>query len=129
MNPLHRTLIENAGNDNGFEHVVASDTSVVTLASARHANRVLIGLEGSAYHVHFETGSPSLLPELRRSFPAMQLADAFRITTAPDLAGIDLQPVGISLGMKLRWVNALHQPYLGMHRARLLVEVITGRLR
>lgn len=36
------------------------------------------------------------------------------------LAGIDLQPLGISLGMKLRWVDALHQPYLVTHRSRLL---------
>lgn len=250
MNPLQRTLIEKTGNDNGFEHVVASDASGVTLASARHANRALVGLEGGAYHVRFETGSPSLLPELQRSFPAMQIADTFRVgteadlaallrraaslsralpsqaasdfqqavatelaelpagiagtevermvrqrvgqnkfrdammdywggacavtgvaipevlrashakpwaecstdaerldvfngfllsanldalfdrflisfdekgvlITAPALAGIDLQPLGISPGMKLRWVNALHQPYLAIHRNRL----------
>ena len=250
MNPLQRTLIEKTGNDNGFEHVVASDVSGVTLASARHANRALIGLDNGAYHVRFETGSQSLLPELHRSFPKTQVTDAFRVGTeadlaallrrasslsralpsqaandyqqavvaelaelpasiagtevermvrqrvgqnkfrdammdywggacavtgvaipevlrashakpwaecatdaerldvfngfllsanldalfdrflisfdehgvlviAPALAGIDLQPLGISPGMKLRWVNALHQPYLEMHRARL----------
>jgi putative restriction endonuclease len=251
MTPLQRILIEKTGNDNGFEHVVASDMSGVTLASARHANRALVGLEGSAYHVRFETGSPSLIPELQRSFPAMQVADTLRIGTeadlaallrraaslsralpsqtvndfqqavaaelselpegitrteverivrqrvgqhkfreammdywggacavtgvaipevlrashakpwaecatdaerldvfngfllsanldalfdrflisfdeqgllliAPALTGTDLQPLGISPGMKLRWVNALHQPYLVMHRSRLL---------
>jgi hypothetical protein len=31
MNSLRRTLIEKIGNDNGFEHVVASDASGVTL--------------------------------------------------------------------------------------------------
>lgn len=76
MNPLQRTLIEKTGNDNGFEHVVASDASGVTLASARHANRALVGLEGGAYQVRFQTVSPSLLPELLRSFPA-KIADAF----------------------------------------------------
>lgn len=251
MNPLQRTLIEKTGNDNGFEHVVASDASGVTLASARHANRALVGLEGGAYHVRFETGSPSLLPELLRSFPAMQIADAFQVATeanlaallrraaslsralpsqaasdfqqavatelaelpagiagtevermvrqrvgqnkfrdammdywggacavtgvaipevlrashakpwaecstdaerldvfngfllsanldalfdrflisfdeqgalvtSPALTGIDLQPLGISPGLKLRWVNALHQPYLTLHRGRVL---------
>ena len=45
MNPLQRTLIEKTGNDNGFEHVVVSDVSGVTLASARHANRALVGLD------------------------------------------------------------------------------------
>lgn len=41
------------------------------------------------------------------------------LVTAPALAGINLQPLGISPGMKLRWVNALHQPYLSLHRSRL----------
>ena len=251
MNPLQRTLIEKTGNDNGFEHVVASDASGVTLASARHANRALVGVENGTYYVRFQTVSLSLLPELQRSFPATVVeVDAFRIVTeanlaallrraaslsralpsqaandyqqavaaelaalpagivgtevermvrqrvgqnkfrdamldywggacavtgiaipevlrashakpwaecatdaerldvfngfllsanldalfdrflisfdehgvlviAPALVGIDLQPLGISPGMKLRWVNALHQPYLAMHRARL----------
>lgn len=39
---------------------------------------------------------------------------------APALTGIDLQPLGISPGMKLRWINSLHQPYLALHRTRLL---------
>lgn len=251
MNPLQRTLIEKTGNDNGFEHVVMSDASCVTLASARHANRVLVGVESGAYHVRFQTVSPSLLPELQRSFPATQDAAAFQVfaeanlaallrraaslsralpsqaandfqqavaaelaelpagiagtevermvrqrvgqnkfrdamldywggacavtgvavpqvlrashakpwaecatdaerldvfngfllsanldalfdrflisfdeqgvlLTAPTLAVVDLQPLGISPGMKLRWVNALHQPYLTLHRGRLL---------
>ena len=251
MNPLQRTLIEKTGNDNGFEHVVTSDASGVTLASARHANRALVGLDSGAYHVRFQTASPSLLPELLRSFPAMQIADAFQVATeanlaallrraaslsralpsqaandfqqavaaelaelpagiagtevermvrqrvgqnkfrdamldywggacavtgiaipevlrashakpwaecatdaerldvfngfllsanldalfdrflisfdeqgalvtAPALEGIDLLPLGISPGMKLRWVNALHQPYLTLHRGRVL---------
>lgn len=65
MNPLQRTLIEKTGNDNGFEHVVASDVNGVTLASARHSNRALVGLDSGTYHVHFETISQSLMPELR----------------------------------------------------------------
>ena len=251
MNLLQRTLIEKTGNDNGFEHVVTPDTSSVTLASARHANRALVSLDNGAYQVRFQTASPSLLPELLRSFPATQTSNVFQVATeadlaallrraaslscalpsqaandyqqavaaelaelpagisgtevelmvrqrvgqnkfrdamldywsgacavtgvaipevlrashakpwaecatdaerldvfngfllsanldalfdrflisfdeqgvlliAPALAGIDLQPLGISSGMKLRWVNALHQPYLAMHRSRLL---------
>jgi putative restriction endonuclease len=42
------------------------------------------------------------------------------LVIAPALAGHDLQPLGIAPGMKLRWVNALHQPYLAQHRARLI---------
>lgn len=41
------------------------------------------------------------------------------LITAPALAELDLQPLGISPGMKLRWVNALHKPYLAMLRSRL----------
>lgn len=223
----------------------------MTLASARHSNRALVGLENGAYHVCFQTSSQSLLPELQRSFPVTVVeSDEFRIVTeaalaallrraaslsralpnqaasdyqqamaaelaelpagiagteverwvaqrvgqnkfreamldywggacavtgvaipevlrashakpwaecesdaerldvfngfllsanldalfdrflisfdeqgvlviAPALAGLDLLPLGITPGMKLRWVNALHQPYLALHRARL----------
>jgi predicted restriction endonuclease len=38
---------------------------------------------------------------------------------APALTGLDLLPLGIAPGMKLRWINALHQPYLALHRPRL----------
>ena len=41
------------------------------------------------------------------------------LMTAPALAGLDLLPLGIVPGMKLRWVNALHKPYLALHRTRL----------
>lgn len=251
MNLLQRALIEKIGNDNGFEHVVASDANFVTLASARHANRALVGLDNGAYRVHFETVSQSLIPELQRSFPAAPVTNGFRVATeaglaallrraaglsralpsqaandyqqavaaelsklpagivgteiermvrqrvgqnkfrdamldywggacavtgvtipevlrashakpwaecatdaerldvfngfllsanldalfdrflisfdeqgvlvtAPALAGTNLRPLGISLGMKLRWVNALHEPYLSLHRSRLV---------
>lgn len=79
MNPLQRTIIEKTGNDNGFEHVVASDLSGVTLASAHHANRVLVGLDSGAYQVRFQTSSSALLPELQRSFPATQELMRFRL--------------------------------------------------
>ena len=251
MNSLQRALIEKMGNDNGFEHVVASDASCVTLASARHTNQALVGLASDACQVRFQTASLSLLPELQRSFPPTVVeADAFRVVTeaslaillrraaslsralpsqaandyqqvvaaelaelpagiagtelermvrqrvgqnkfrdamldywggacavtgvalpevlrashakpwaecatdaerldvfngfllsanldalfdrflisfdkqgvlviAPTLADLDLSLLGISSGMKLRWVNALHQPYLALHRARI----------
>ena len=69
MNPLQRTLIEKVGNDNGFEHVLDSEADGVTLASARHPTRVWVDLENGAYHVRFHATSPTLLPELQRSFP------------------------------------------------------------
>lgn len=39
---------------------------------------------------------------------------------APVLDWTDVQPLGITAGMKLRWLGALHRPYLAEHRARLL---------
>jgi hypothetical protein len=41
------------------------------------------------------------------------------LVIAPALAGLNLLPLGIVPGMKLRWINALHLPYLALHRARL----------
>ena len=251
MNPLQRAIIEKAGNDNGFEYVLASDVNCVSLASARHPTRILINLENGAYQVLFQAASPTLLPELQRSFPQTDVesggltltteaklaallrraaslsralpnqaatdyllavaaelsalpagiagteierlvrqrvgqnkfrdalldywsgacavtsvaipevlrashakpwaecaSDAERLDVfngfllsanldalfdrflvsfdeqgvlliAPALAGLDLLPLGIASGMKLRWINALHQPYLALHRARL----------
>lgn len=104
MNPLQRTLIEKTGNDNGFEHVVASDVSGVTLASARHANRALVGLDSGAYHVRFETGSQSLLPELQRSFPA-KVADAFRAATEADLAALLRRAASLSRALPSQAAN------------------------
>lgn len=89
MNPLQRTLIEKTGNDNGFEHVVLSDANGVTLASARHSNRALVDLGDGNYCVRFQTTSPSLVPELRRSFPAaLEEANAFRIATEANLSAL-----------------------------------------
>lgn len=89
MNPLQRTLIEKTGNDNGFEHVLASEASGVTLVSARHPNRALVGLENGGYHVRFQTASQNLLPELQRSFPVAGVTtEEFRIVTEADLAAL-----------------------------------------
>ncbi len=251
MNSLQRAIIEKSGNDSGFEHVLTSEASGVMLASARHPTRVLIDVHNSIYRVRFQVASPTLLPELQRSFPQMvmqsggaalaseaalanvlrraaslsralpsqaaidyqqavaaemavlsagivdteverwvrqrvgqkkfreamldywagscavtgvsipevlrashakpwaecasdaerldvfngfllsanldALFDRFLISfdergvlvTAPALASQDLLLLGISPGMKLRWVNPLHQPYLALHRIRL----------
>ena len=109
MNPLQRTLIEKTGNDNGFEHVVASDASCVTLASARHANRALVGLDNGPYHVHFETLSQSLIPELQRSFPVAQVADAFRVATEADLATLLRRAAGLSRALPSQAANDYQQ--------------------
>lgn len=69
MNPLQRSLIEKCGNDNGFEHVLTSTMNAVMLASARHPSRATIELVSDTYQIWFQTVSPSLMPELCRSFP------------------------------------------------------------
>jgi putative restriction endonuclease len=251
MNPLQLALIEKSGNDNGFEHIVLSNTNCVTMASARHPVRVLVSIESDVYLVHFQSSSETLCLELKRGHPASDygadrfeaqgelslaallrraaslaralpsqaatdyqqevdaelaalpagiarteierlvrqrigqnkfrnamldywgsacavtgiainevlrashakpwsecetdaerldvfngflltanldaLFDRFLISfdeqggliIAPALVGQDLLPLGIAPGMKLRWVNALHQPYLALHRTRL----------
>lgn len=86
MNQLQRIIIEKLGNENGFEHVIASDSSGVKLASARHANQVLVGMGSSIYQVRFQTSSSSLLPELRRNFATTQVADTFLAATDAELA-------------------------------------------
>jgi len=110
MNPLQRALIEKTGNDNGFEHVVASEVNCVTLASARHANRARVGLESGAYHVRFQTVSQSLLPELQRSFPVTAVeADAFRIVTEAELAALLRRAASLSRALPSQAANDYQQ--------------------
>lgn len=109
MKPLQRTLIEKTGNDNGFEHVVASDVSGVALASARHANRALINLENGVYHVCFKTVSQSLLPELQRSFPVMLEDDVFQIATEADLAVLLRRAASLSRALPSQAANDYQQ--------------------
>ena len=121
MNPLQRTIIEKTGNDNGFEHVVASDLSGVTLASAHHANRVLVGLDSGAYQVRFQTSSSALLPELQRSFPATQEADAFQVATEADLAALLRRAASLSRALPSQAPNDYQQAV-----AAELAELPTG---
>ena len=75
MNLLQRALIEKAGHNNGFEHVLpGAGDRWLTLGSARHATTVRV----QALAVGFEAkllSSPSSLPsELARSFPTANTA-------------------------------------------------------
>ncbi|MDR2851723.1 MAG: HNH endonuclease [Burkholderiaceae bacterium] len=87
MNPLQRTLIEKAGHDNGFEHVLPS-TETVTLASARHRTRAEVSLSPSnEFDTRFQSASPALLSELRRSFgDGIKNAASFHAATLADLS-------------------------------------------
>lgn len=109
MNLLLRTLIEKTGNDNGFEHVVVSDVNGVTLASARHANRVFVELEGGVYWVRFQAFSSSLLPELQRSFPAIQAADGFCASTEAELATLLRRAASLSRALPSQAANDYQQ--------------------
>ncbi|NMM14205.1 MAG: HNH endonuclease [Rhodoferax sp.] len=69
MNPLQRTLIEKAGHDNGFEHVLPGDEEHVALASARHPAQVTVTVVGDVFDVAIQSGSATLAQELARTFP------------------------------------------------------------
>ncbi|WP_238945099.1 HNH endonuclease [Vandammella animalimorsus] len=89
IHPPQRSLIEGIGHDNGFEHVSSSTAEGVRLDSARHRNQVLVMAQsGGGYGVRFEPAMPSLLPELRRSFPAWasDAAAEFDLPTQADMA-------------------------------------------
>lgn len=89
MNPLQRSLIEKCGNDNGFEHVLTSDMDAVTLASARHLSRISVNLESGAYQIRFQAASPSLIPELSRSFsPPINSSCEFAALNEAELAAL-----------------------------------------
>jgi hypothetical protein len=86
-NPLQRALIEKAGHDNGFEHVLAA-AEAITLASARHRTRAVIFVSPvDGFDAHFQSASPALLPELRRGFAHYAAGStSFHTATLADLA-------------------------------------------
>ncbi len=87
MTPLKRALIEKAGHDHGFEHVLPADSRVVNMASARHPARVAVSLQPQGYAVALVQGPPTLLPELERSFaPWPRDGAAFVATNDAELA-------------------------------------------
>jgi putative restriction endonuclease len=68
MTPLKRALIEKAGHDHGFEHVLSVGSGVVNMGSARHPARVAVSKLPQGYAMALVQGPPTLLPELERSF-------------------------------------------------------------
>ena len=117
MNPLQRTIIEKTGNDNGFEHVVASDLSGVTLASAHHA-RVGVGVyfgPGIYYPSPYYYPPPVYYPQppvviQQQSLPHRRTLALGR-RTARSLRR------GLGLGRHLAAVG-LHDPERGLHWRR-----------
>ena len=89
MNPLQRALIEKAGHDNGFEHVLSSAGDAVGLASARHRSQAAVTAGDESFEVRFQPATPALLPELLRSFqPWAGAAGVFCVPTLADLAAL-----------------------------------------
>lgn len=87
MTPLKRALIEKAGHDHGFEHVLPTSGAVVNMGSARHPARVTVSLLPQGYAVALVQGPPTLLPELERSFaPWQRDGAAFVAATDAELA-------------------------------------------
>jgi len=104
MNLLQRALIEKAGHDNGFEHVlpVATD-GWVALGSARHPVEVTVLTETGSFVTKLSRCQPSLPGELTRSFPeAVQGAE-------PAGAAAFFLPTEAALARWLRRAAALAQ--------------------
>jgi putative restriction endonuclease len=76
MDILQRSLLEKAGNDNGFEYVLPPAADAVELGSARHKARVRIRIveAPNTFGVQIVAGSAALGAELARSFPDLPRA-------------------------------------------------------
>jgi len=88
MNLLQRALIEKAGHDDGFEHVLPSpDVEHVLLGSARHGAEVRVQAVGPGFRVGLDRCQPALPGELARSFPgALQNGMHFSLADEAALA-------------------------------------------
>lgn len=97
MNPLQRALIEKLGHDHGFEHVLASDSAAVALASAQHAAvaKVVTPPTGG-YKVHFTADTPALLPEMSRSFGPQSVGTDFVAESEAGLAALLRRAAGLA---------------------------------
>ena len=120
MNPLQRTIIEKAGHDNGFEHVLSSAGDAVILASARHRSQAAVTALVEGFEVRFQPATPALLPELLRSFqPWAGEDDVFFVPTLPDLAALLRRAASLSQALPNQAVRDYHavltQPFL--HRS------------
>lgn len=74
MGPLERSIIEKAGNNNGFENKPESRPDLVRLASSRHkaeAHVTPFSAGENAWQVRYPQGPP--MGELMRSFPDLEV--------------------------------------------------------
>lgn len=109
VNPLQRALIEKAGHDNGFEHVLSSAGDAVTLASARHRSQTMVTASVNGFDVHFQATTPALLPELLRSFqPWAGADDVFCVPTLANLAALLRRAANLSQALPNQAVHDYH---------------------
>ena len=109
MNPLQRTLIEKAGHDNGFEHVLSPAGDAVTLASARHRSQAAVTALDEGFEVRFQPATPALLPELLRSFqPWAGAGGVFCVPTLADLAALLRRAASLSQALPNQAVRDYH---------------------
>ena len=110
MNPLQRTLIEKAGHDHGFEHVLAGDGRHVVLASARHPAQVAVTAAGDKFEVVILSGSATLAQELVRTFPNAGVAThGFVLQTEAALAQWLRRAAALSQALPNQAVKAFEQ--------------------
>jgi hypothetical protein len=103
MNLLQRALIEKAGHDNGFEHVLPTPANAwLALGSARHPAEVTVQVVLGGFAVTLSHWQPSLPGELARSFP--EATQAQGPANAPFLL-----PTEAALALWLRRAAALAQ--------------------
>lgn len=109
MNPLQRALIEKAGHDNGFEHVLSSAGDAVILASARHRSQAVVTVSTDGFGLCLQPATPALLPELLRSFqPWAGADDVFFVPTLPDLAALLRRTASLSQALPNQAVRDYH---------------------
>ncbi|TCO33936.1 HNH endonuclease [Dokdonella fugitiva] len=109
VNPLQRALVEKAGHDNGFEHVLSPVGDAVGLASARHRSKAAVTAGAEGFEVRFQPATPALLPELLRSFqPWAGADDVFRVPTLADLAALLRRAGSLSQALPNQAVRDYH---------------------
>jgi hypothetical protein len=110
MNPLQRTLIEKAGHDNGFEHVLPGGAQHVAMASARHPAQVTVTAAEDGFVVAIQSGSATLAQELARTFPNSGAAThGFVLPTVAELAQWLRRAAALSQALPNQAVTAFEQ--------------------
>ncbi|MGO0112689.1 HNH endonuclease [Pseudomonas putida] len=109
VNPLQRALIEKAGHDNGFEHVLPALGNTVILASARHRSRAAVVPMAGGVEVRLQPASPALVSELLRSFKPWAGVDGeFCVPTLADLSTLLRRAASLSQALPNQAVHDYH---------------------